>query len=74
MHRALLVASEPMQRHVQRLDAKARAREKEHARAAVERALRSGGEAARRAKDRNEAFAAVAELARPNLGAARSLS
>lgn len=65
---------ELMERQVPQLDAQARAREKQRAREAAERALRSGGDAARQAKDRNEAFAAVAEIARPNLAVARSLS
>ena len=63
-----------MERQVQRFDPQERAREKQRNRDAAERVLRSGNGLARQAKERNEAFAAVAEIARPDLGAARSLS
>jgi len=56
------------------LDPHARSLEKQSSRAADERALRAGGGAAREAKDRNEAFASVAKLARANVSRARSLS
>lgn len=55
-------------------DPQARAREKQSLRAADERALQSGSQLAARAKAKNEAFASIAVLAKPNLAAARSLS
>ena len=63
-----------MAAQIRHFDPNARAGEKQAARAADERALRSGGHAAAQAKQRNEAFASVAADARPNLSAARSLS
>jgi hypothetical protein len=57
-----------------RYNVQARAREKQASRVADERARKSLQKSARQLSRENEAFAGVAQSARPNLAAARSLS
>jgi len=62
-----------MERHLDRLDVRARAREKEASRLADERAVSSGRKPADELRSENEAVASLARSARVNLPASHSL-